>query len=115
MPAYPHLEITVMIGVDRWVADAFPDTGFESGLTIPRHLAASVAEQPYRRPIRTADGTVHYVDSWDGAVEIEGRVFPCEIMALGSHHLLGREVLDRLDIRFEFGWRLHVRFGDQAT
>src|SRR5690349_7278707 len=107
---YPWIEFSLTIGT--WdVADlAYPDTGFDGGLLVPIGVGREVLASPTWTPLRLADGEAVEVRSWTGELEIEGRTFHIEVAALGARYLLGREVLDQLELCFEFGRRLRLRF-----
>lgn len=113
MPEYPLLEAVIEIGTWETGAEIYPDTGFEGGLAIPEDLVEEIERLPRWSPIRTADGTIHHAPSWSARIEVAGRRFGCEAIALGPKFLLGREVLDQLDIRFVFGRQVLVSFGDE--
>jgi hypothetical protein len=38
-----------------------------------------------------------------------------EVAALGNRYLLGREILDQLEICFQFGRSVRLRFADEAA
>ncbi len=115
MARYPQVELILSVGTWQTVIEAYPDTGFEGGLSIPMGAARELLAEPYDVALRLADDDLQWVAGWDGEVELEGRVFNCEVVALGSRYLLGREVLDHLEICFEFGRAVRLRFRDSAV
>lgn len=108
---YPWIEFALTIGT--WDIDdlAYPDTGFEGGLLIPAGIGREVLASPAWIPMRLADGAAVQVRSWAGIVETAGRRFSVEVAAMGTRYLLGREVLDQVEVCFEFGQRVRLRFG----
>lgn len=110
---YPLIEIALTIGTWDVVDFAWPDTGFEGGVAIPTGAGREVLAEPGVKRIRLADGSMRSVPTWDGTVEIEGRTFDAEVIALGDRYLVGLEVLNQLDICFEFGQRVRLRFRDE--
>ncbi len=109
---YPWIEFGLSIGT--WdVADlAYPDTGFDGGLLIPAGTGREVLASPAWVPMRLADGETIQVRSWGGIVEIADHRFPAEVAAMGTRYLLGREMLDQMEVCFEFGRRVRLRFPD---
>jgi predicted aspartyl protease len=112
---YPWIEFSLTIGT--WdVADlAYPDTGFEGGLLIPAGVGREILASPALIPMRLADGETVQVRSWGGIVDIAGHRFPVEVAAMGARYLLGREVLDQMEVCFEFGQRVRLRFADERA
>src|SRR5947208_11427848 len=98
MNSYPWIEFNLTIG--SWdVADLpYPDTGFDGGLLIPAGIGREVLASPAWGPMRLANGETVQVRSWGGVVEIAGRRFPTEVAAIGARYLLGREVLDQIEV-----------------
>jgi len=113
MPPYPRIEFSLSIGAWDLVETAYLDTGFEGGLAIPAAAASQVDAASGWTPLRLADGSVDYVPIWSGAVVIEERSFRVDVVALGPQYLLGREVLDQMEVCFEFGRTLRLRFRDE--
>jgi hypothetical protein len=112
---YPWIEFELAIGT--WdVADlAYPDTGFDGGLLIPAGIGREVLASPDWVPLRLADGRTDQVRSWGGMMDIAGRQFSVEVAAMGTRYLLGREVLDQMEVCFEFGQHLRLRFPDEPA
>jgi predicted aspartyl protease len=110
MPAYPLLELVLEVGTWETDAEAYPDTGFEGGLCIPIGVGREILAAPFMTPLRLADGSQHEVKTWRGRIDLQGHVFDVEVAALGNRYLLGREVLDRLEICFEYGQRVRLQF-----
>ena len=112
---YPWVEFSLTIGT--WDVDdlAYPDTGFEGGLLIPVGVGREVLASPAWVPMRLANGDTVQVRSWRGIVDIAGHRFPIEVAAMGTRYLLGREVLDQVEVCFEFGRRVRLRFPDELA
>src|SRR5687767_3129849 len=106
MPEYPYLEFLLAIGSWETGGEAYPDTGFEGGLAIPLGMAREILADPDTMPLRMADGTVRDVRLWRGTLELDGREFDVDVVALGHRFLVGREILDQLEVCFEFGKRI---------
>ena len=115
MPPYPEIELILTIGTWDTTVDAWPDTAFEGGVSIPAGAAREVLAASYTTSLCLADDEIREVPAWYGTVEVEGRTFRCEIVALGSRYLLGREVLDHMEICFEFGRAVRLRFRDDPA
>src|SRR5688500_18038629 len=109
MPDYPRLELMLSIGTWDATLEAHPDTAFEGGLSIPQGMGREVLAEPDTRLQRLADDEIREVDAWAGTVELLGHSFPVEVVSLGSRYLLGREVLDEMEICFEFGENVQIR------
>jgi hypothetical protein len=62
-----------------------------------------------------ADGGVQFAPHWPAILDLQGHQFHIEAVGLGSRFLLGREVLDELEVCFEFGQRVRLRFRDQEA
>ncbi len=114
-PPYPWVEFGLTIGT--WdVADlAYQDTGFEGGLLIPARMGREVLVSPGWIPMHLADGQTVQVRSWRGVVDLAGYRFPVEVAAMGTRYLLGREVLDQMEVCFDFGRRVRLRFDDEVA
>jgi predicted aspartyl protease len=106
------LEIEAILSVGTWDTELtlFPDTGFDGGVAIPAGAAREVLASPDDDRMQVADGRIVAVPRWDGSIEIEGHRFRCEVIALGNNFLLGREVLDQMEICFVFGKKVRLRF-----
>lgn len=113
MPAYPLIEFTLSIGSWDTSDEAYPDTGFDSGIAIPVGVGREVLADPTATLLRLADNTICEVESWTGLLELERHRFRIEVVALGNRYLIGREILDQLEICFEFGQRVRLRFGGE--
>jgi hypothetical protein len=74
-----------------------------------------VLASPSWVPTRLADGGILDVRSWRGTLEIADHRFSVEVAAMGTCYLLGREVLDQMEVCFEFGRRVRLRFGDEPA
>jgi predicted aspartyl protease len=114
MPAYPLVEFELSVGTWGFAGEAYPDTGFEGGLAIPRELALEIDASAYGAPWRLADGSLIRVDGWVGVLTLNGRRLSVEVLALGSRCLLGREILDHTEICFRFGREVAMRFPGEA-
>src|SRR5437764_11651061 len=109
---YPCIELILTIGT--WGIDAFAnlDTGLDGGLLIPIGVGRQILASPDEITLRLPDNSYVKADSWDGTIEVEWRGFMAEVAAIGSRFLLGREVLDKMGVCFEFGQEVTIRFRD---
>lgn len=107
---YPYIDIGIVVGTWDATAHVCPDTGFEGGLMIPigvgREILASPSETPFLLPGR------YRIEApmWRGKLTLEDREFEADIVAYGDRFLLGREVLDNLEICFSFGREIRLNF-----
>jgi hypothetical protein len=108
--AYPALEIGLCIGTWDVVDWALPDTGYDGGAVIPVGAGREVLAEPYVRDLRLADRSTIEVPAWRGTIDLEGHTFDAEIVAVGDRYLIGRDIRDQLEICFEFGQRVRLRF-----
>jgi hypothetical protein len=114
-PPYPEVELILTVGSWSAAVEAYLDTGFDGGLAIPVGAAREILAEPYRTSLRMADDDIERAPAWYGAVEVSERVFRCEVVALGSRYLLGREVLDQMEVCFEFGQAVRLGFRDDLA
>ncbi len=115
MPKYPFLEFVLSIGTWDTAEEAYADTDCDTGLSIPAGVGREILAEPDVTLVRLPGGEMREVPSWMGTVEICGRQFRTEVVALGNRYLLGREVLDHVEICFEYGQRVRIRFRDGGT
>src|SRR5688572_10742328 len=111
MPEYPRVAAVVAIG-EGWLLDddALPDTGFSGGVVVPHRAVDDIPVAPDRGRLRLGDGQRVEAFWWSGELSIQSAVLTVTIWALGDDFLIGREVLDQLEICFEFGRRVRLRF-----
>ena len=112
MPPYPYVEFILSVGTWEYAGEAVPDTGSEVGISIPRYLRSEILADADEGVVRTADGRLQRVNQWPGTVELEGHRFNVDVVALGNSFLIGRAVLDQLEICFEYGRRVRLTFGE---
>ena len=112
MLPYPFVEVVVSVGTWDFAVEAYPDTGFEGGLSIPLGMAREIVAEAQWSAVRLADGVEREVPSWPAVLELEGRRFDVGVVAIGRGSLLGREVLDLLEICFHFGREVRLQFRD---
>src|ERR1044071_239814 len=100
------------MSIGTWSATehVYIDTGHEGGLVIPADLEDEILALPTWMPYELADGHVIDAATWSSNITIEGRPFVADIVAMGRHFLLGRDVLDSLTVCFERGRRLTIEF-----
>ncbi|HTE20076.1 MAG TPA: hypothetical protein VK689_17055 [Armatimonadota bacterium] len=75
-------------------------------------MAREIVADPDTIPLRVADGTIVEAQAWQGKLELVGRRFTVEVVAIGNRYLLGREILDQLEVCFQFGREVSLRFTD---
>jgi len=90
--------------------EAFPDTGFTGGVIIPRALVEEIDARPHWGELRLGNQAIVGASYWRGRVAIGDLDLPTEIWALGDEFIIGRKVLDRMEVCFEFGERVRLRF-----
>lgn len=112
MPPFPYLEFTISIGTWDWGSEGYVDSGFEGAISIPAALEHEIDAEPDYTPLRLADGALRMVPTWSGAIWLGDHRFPVEIVGIGRRCLIGREVLDQLEVCFKFGREVTIRFGD---
>jgi len=110
MPSYPLLEIAVIIGSQSFVGEALPDTGFDGDVIIPLSVGEEVLKGSEEVVLQVADGFDILVEARGGELLLADRSFEVAVRALGDEYLIGRGVLDQLEICFEFGRSVRVRF-----
>jgi predicted aspartyl protease len=113
MAIFPLVEFTLSTGTSDIGGEALPDTGFEGGVIIPVGVGREIISTGVLAPWRMADGTVRTVRTWTGTLVLDEHSFRTEVLALGSRYLIGREILDQLEICFQFGRRVTLRFHDE--
>jgi predicted aspartyl protease len=109
---FPYLEVVISIGTWSIEEEVYIDTGFDGGLLIPSYLRHEILASPGRSKLKVANDVVVEAPTWSGKVELGDQIFLAEIAAMGSRYLIGRDILDQLDIRLEFGACVHIRGRD---
>jgi predicted aspartyl protease len=109
-PPYPLVELALRVGGTEFTDTALPDTGFDGDLILPRSFSRELAGRRFRDTLVTAGSEVYEVDAWPGVLMLEDRLFRVRVKAFGNQFIIGRGVLDRLEICFEFGRRVRLRF-----
>ena len=112
VPAFPYVEFTVSVGTWDWASEAYVNTGFEGAISIPYWLIPEIDAEPGESLLGLADGTVRSVPSWSGVLSLEGRRFQVEVVAIGKRCLLGREVMDQIEVCLRFGQEVRLTFAD---
>lgn len=110
MPHYPYLDIVLSIGTSELLGEALPDTGYDGDVIVPRLLASEIAAAPIQSVLRMADQHPVHVDTWDGQLDLNGAPFTVQISAFGDEFIVGRGVLNQLEICFCFGREVRLRF-----
>jgi hypothetical protein len=114
-PAYPLVGFTLEVGTWDTAGEGYPDTGFEGGVTIPVGCGREVLAEPQSAPFRMADGTTVHAPSWTGVLEVDGHRFTVEVIAIGDSYLIGREILDQLEICFSYGREVRLSFRPERS
>jgi hypothetical protein len=89
------------------VGAALPDTGFDGQVIVPEEIGN---EEAGEHSLVVADGFSVRVDTWEGQLMIADRLWRVGVHALGDQFLIGRGVLDQMEICFEFGRAVRLRF-----
>jgi predicted aspartyl protease len=113
-PDYPLVEVCVSVGLHTFFGEALPDTGYVGAVIIPEEIGREVDVPVQRRVLTMADGYHRSVVSWMGLVAIEEKVFRVRVNALGDQFIIGREVLDQMEICFRFGKTVSLSFTPEA-
>jgi predicted aspartyl protease len=100
---YPLVEVAVAVGAWSAVGEALPDNGYSGEMIIPMDVALGIDTPPDQDQLFVADGRGVAVDAWDGELEFAGQTFRVSIKALGDRFIIGRQVLDQVEICFRFG------------
>ena len=114
MPPYPLIEFSLAIGVWEIVDAALPDTGYDGAMLIPAGVGREVASPASVTDLWLPDRSRHAVRGWSGRLLLGSARFDVEVVAFGSEYVIGREVLDQLEICFEFGQRVRLKFERSA-
>src|SRR5437762_7002871 len=107
---YPYVEFGLTIGTRDLVDYAYADTGCEAGLLIPVGAGREILADPAPTDLRLPDGSIVEANSWTGRISLNGWESTVEVAALGDRYLLGREILDQLEVCFLYGREVRIRF-----
>jgi predicted aspartyl protease len=110
MPPFPLIEIGVVIGSESLVGEALPDTGYNGAVIIPIDVGHQLGAPSEEVRLTMADGFRVPVEAWVGELLIGNRTFEVSVRALGNEFIIGRQVLDQMEICFEFGRAVRIRF-----
>ncbi len=111
---FPFVEFALTIGTWDLIDFAYVDTGFESGLLIPEAVGNEIVAAPDWSYLRLPNEGLVLVKTWTGILSLADRTFRVDVAALGNRYLLGRDILDQLEVCFEFGEQLRIRFRDEV-
>ena len=100
MSEYPLIEVAVMVEHQEFLGEALPDTGYDGSVIIPAYLITEDLGIPEFTSLRMADNTAWDVETWEGRLLIEDRTFEVPVHAFGDQFIVGREVLDQMEICF---------------
>jgi hypothetical protein len=109
MTEYPLLQLGVIIGSQSFVGEALPDTGYDGTVIVPANVGREVERKAALKMLQLADGRVVHARTWAGRLLLETRTFRVTVHALGDQYIIGRKVLDQMEICFEFGERVRLR------
>jgi predicted aspartyl protease len=110
IPPFPQIEFSLTVGLWSIVEVGYLDTGFEGGVAIPLGVGREIIAEPDRSFLKVANDQVDLYRTWTGTIDIAGHEFYTDIVALGSRYLIGRGVLDKVGICFEYGREVVIRF-----
>lgn len=108
-PAYPYVEVTFIIGAFRSpMILAYVDSGFDGYLLVPAAQAVLFGPPQFSTSWELGDGSVVQAQEYRGEVQVSGLplTLPARITSLGEEYLLGRGIVDRLRMTFDYGQRL---------
>src|SRR5438067_8127552 len=106
MPPYPLIELELRVGTWDTSEWFLPDTGYDGGVAIPAGVAREILAEPDFVDVRLGHDGIETLPSWAGTATIGGREFRTDVTGIGSDYLVGLEVLNQLEICFEFGQRV---------
>ncbi len=114
MPGAPFPRIEAVLTIGTWdVIEAFyADTGFSGAVAVPEGAGREILMDPGVTLVRLGGGQLQEVLSWPVLIAIGDRVFEVEGVAIGAEYLLGRRILDQMEVCFEFGRTLRYRFAE---
>ena len=112
MPDYPRVGAVVSVGDWFFDDEALPDTGFTGGVIIPNHYINEVPIAPQFGTLVLGNGQVVDALFWEGEFSVGELDVSTTVWALGNDFILGREVLDQLEICFVFGREVRLRFAE---
>jgi len=112
MAAYPLIDVAVIIGNEEFYGEALPDTGYDGTVIIPRRYGDEILLDAEQVILTMANGHEMEVNTWDGCLLLEDQSFTVLVQAFGDEFIIGREVLDRMEICFEFESEYASGFSD---
>ena len=109
---YPQIEIAVWVGSgsESYVHPAIPDTGFSGDVLIPFGVGREIVRVGKEMSLQLPSRQVFHAKSWPGRVMLETKVFRARVAAFGDDYVIGRGILDQLEISFQFGKRVRLNF-----
>jgi predicted aspartyl protease len=110
MSEYPRIGVVVSVGDWVWDEEALPDTGFSGGIVVPIDVIEDISAPAQAGELRLGNDQVVQAPWWDGEVSIGDLSLRTTVWALGRDFIVGREVLDQLEICFYFGREVRLRF-----
>jgi hypothetical protein len=113
MSRFPYIEIGVRIGAEWFTGEALVDTGYDGELIIPLTLVPESSGAVSESNLVMPDGHVHEVDGWSAELLIEDHSFLVDATAFGDELIVGRDVISQMEVCFEFGRSIRIRFEDE--
>ena len=107
---YPQIQFALYVENEEYISEAIPDTGFSGDVLIPFGLGREIVRPGREIGLALPSRQVFRADSWPAKLVLEGATFSVRAAAFGDEFLIGRGVLDRLEICFCFGKVVRLNF-----
>ena len=107
---YPSLRVRFSVGGLNGEESAILDTGFSGDFAIPARLSASLPLLWMTIRIETVTGQDLRMPVFPGIIELieQPGPFRAQVIAVGTHFLLGLQALNRFKVTFDHGQRVIV-------
>lgn len=115
MAPYPSVDVVVTVGTQEFFGEALPDTGYDGAIIVPLEVGDAVLAEADIDSLALADDRTVLAETWNGRVLIEDHEFEVIVRALGGRFIIGLEVLNQMEVCFEFGERVSLRFERRSS
>jgi len=106
---FPFLTMHLTVGGWQAEIEAFVDTGFDGGVSVPWRMAAAFGSPSGAVQCIPADGSEVWARVFDGTVQMGAfPAFTVGVIAVGEDLLVGRQVTNRFGVNFDHGQRIIV-------
>jgi histidinol-phosphate aminotransferase len=107
--SYPFLEFTIYAHGESLSGVAYVDSGFTGGLVISEDQWLTFGYPEAWDEYELGDGSRLQLALWTGTIRLNGHEVNASIVCTGDEYLIGREVIDSVEMRFSYGKRLTVQ------